>query len=678
LFKKLKDKLVNKFTGKEDKPEIVQEIQNKINTWIDDTRTIRRQWLINSAFARSQQWCILRDTEDQLVNLAAPPGRKQITDDMIKPAKKHFIANMIVATPRFKAIPENLMNSDAISAARVGSALLSHFWDSWKFILDYIQLLSYTFDFGNCYIYINVEPVQTSFSAIDAITGDTAKDESGNAIIGQDTIMDITETVLPPQSLICPLDTLPISKKPWLIIYQNKTLDYFKETYENGDEVTAETDNVRDQYNLSSISRLDSKRYQRSAGADCANEYIYMQMPSDRNPEGMICCGAGDVLLIPKDKKEAIQPWPYKKLTTYPIIHFHDLRESGEFLARASIEQVIPLQKSLNLIWSSLIENAEDMCHIKWLVHTTARLNDEDINDMPDIVHWNGIHEPTQKSPAALPQYVFMIIDYLKRAIRDKQSFHEISSGGTAGSVRSEVHASNLQEQDLLPMSIDDETFAAKFEEMGEIILKIAAEKLDDERLITYTGDDRRIMIEKFRGELLGNTQKVKVKLTNMHLRNRNAVIQNIISMFQYGMIIDGFGRPDGMRAMELLEWAVPDSEFDDMKLHSERAHLENDKLMAGEFMPVLPQQNHKIDLNIHHRYMNSPEFMKLYEGAEFDRKQGKIIYKEPENEEIVNNFTEHTAVHLNAYMQALAMLQPPPEKQGEQTKTKQKPKAKS
>ena len=673
--KKALDKLIGKFTGKEDTPEIVQEIDNKINAWLNNTHTIRRQWLINSAFARSQQWSILHDTDDRLVNLVAPPGRKQITDDMIKPAKKHYIANMIVTTPRFKAVPENLLDSKAISAARVGSALLSHFWDSWKFVLDYICLLSYIYDFGNCFSYINVEPVQMSFGATDIMTGEPAVDADNKAITGQDTIMDITNTILPSQCVMTTLDTLPISKKPWMIIYQSKTLDYFRETYKNGDEVVAEISTSRDQYKLSSISRLDSKRFQRSPVEECANEYIFMQMPSKRNPKGMICCGAGKVLLIPNDKKEAIQPWPYKKLTTYPIVHFHDIRESGEFLARAAIELVLPLQKALNLLWSSTVENAEDMCHLKWLVHSQSRVEEEDLSDMPSIVYWTGqAHQkPEQATPAGLPQYVFQLMGMLKKAIEDKQNYHTASQGDVAGSMRSSAQQVNSQEQDLLPMSIMDEIFIAKFEEMGEIILKIAAEKLDDERLITYTGDNRRVMIEKFRGEMLGDTQKVKVRLTNMHLRNRNAVIQNIISMYQYGMINDEFGRPDGMKTMELIEWSIPDSEFSDMKLHTERAHLENDKIMVGEFVPVLPQQNHKTDLNVHYRYMNSPEYMKLYEGVEFDREKGKITYSDPNNELIVTNFMEHTAVHLKAYMQSLAMLQPPPEEKGEQTKTKTK-----
>ena len=284
---------------------------------------------------------------------------------------------------------------------------------------------------------------------------------------------------------------------------------------------------------------------------------------------------------------------------------------------------------------------------------------------------------PQQASPAGLPQYVFQIITMLKAAIEDKQNYHAVSQGDTAGSMRSNAQQVNSQQQDQMPLTIKDEIFTAKFEEMGEIILGIAAEALTDERLITYTGENRRTMVEKFKAEMLGNVRKVKVKLTNMHLRSRNAVIQNIVTMFQYGMFTDQFGRPDGMKALEKLEWAIPDSEFDEIKMHTEVAHLENDKMADNEFTPVLPQQNHKVHLNVHYRYMNSPDFMKIYEDAKFDQNQKKIVYTDPANEEIANNFTEHISVHLQIYMQSLAMLQPPPEQQGEQTKTKSKAKSK-
>ena len=85
------NKLVNKFTGKEAPPEIVQSIQQKLRNVLDDTHATRRQWLINAAFSRSQQWSVLHRTEDRLVNPVAPPGRKHVTDDMVKPAKKHLI-----------------------------------------------------------------------------------------------------------------------------------------------------------------------------------------------------------------------------------------------------------------------------------------------------------------------------------------------------------------------------------------------------------------------------------------------------------------------------------------------------------------------------------------------------------------------------------------------------------
>ena len=686
MLKKLKDKLVNKFTGKEKPDDIVASIQGKLRNVLDDTRTTRRQWLINAAFARSQQWTILRRTEDRLVNLAAPPGRKHVTDDMIRPAKKHFIANMVVATPQFKAVPENLQDSKAITAARFGSSLLSHYWDSWKFVLDYINLLVYIYDFGNAYIYVNVEPVQKTFGSVDTMTGDPALDADEEPIVSQEAIMDITETVLPPHNVVCPQDRSPLKDKPWIIIYQLRDLDYFKETYENGDEVQAEKIFYREEYDLYLISQLDNQ--DRKLRRESANEIIYMQKPSPGNEDGIICVIAGNVLLKRKGDKKAINPWPYKKLTSYPLVHFHGVQESDEFLARSDIEMVIPLQKSLNLLLSSMVENAEDMCHIKWLIHSSALQAYEDITDIPDILRWSGSVPPEQAKPAALPEYIFRLVDILKASIRDKQNYHTASAGGVAGSMRSQVQQVNSQEQDLLPMTVQDEINTIKFEELGEIVLKIAAEMLPEERLITYTGEDNRLMVEKFKGVMLGDTTKVRVKLKNMHLRNKSAVISNIINMFQYGMIIDEFGQPDGMRAMELLEWAIPDSEFDDMKMQSERAHLENDKLMLGEFVPVLPFQNHKVDLNIHYREMNGPEYMRMFDGAKMIKtdqtnpKTGqpvtKIQYTDQAYESIIQNFMEHSQAHLTIYMQNLARLQPPPEEQDGQTQTKQKPKPKA
>lgn len=648
-----------KLTGKETDTEIIRDILNKRAWYFEETRVTRRQWLINAAFARSQQWTVLHRTEDRLIFLSEPPGRKQVTVDMIRPWKTHMIANLTLAMPMFQAQP-NSLDGAAVSAARVGSGLLQHYWENWIFELDYITLMGYLIDFANAFVYLNyVEGGDyVDNPLVDFMTGEPILDDDGKQRVEHSAVGDITRRVLPPHYVAMPTDDDSLDEKPWVILHPRKPLDYFKETYgKKGKEVVPESQSEFDFYGLYRINDNSGGSQGQPNAVEYADEIIYMQKPSDTNPDGMVAIVAGGILL----KKDV---WPYKRLQTYPLVHIHYPKDSGEMLARSPIEPQIPIQKAINLLYSVFMENAEDMAHIKWLISNQADVSE--ITDDNAVIRYNAGYKPEQSDVKPLPQYVMDLIGAFKVAMRDVQSYHGSSMGMAEGSVRSDVHAQNLQDQDLLPLQVVDNIVRIGFENMGSKILQIAAEKLDTDRIITYTGTDHRQVIEHFRGDMLGDVSRVKVRLTNTHLRSKAAVTNNILQMVQLGLITNQYGMPDMTRALRMLEFAVPDSEFDSLRVHSDLAYAENDKMMEGRQQIVLPWQNHPIHMQIHQDFMNSPEFMKLIE----------IVQTDKEAQGIVKIFIQHLQETEKLFKQSLQSIKPT-ENKPEQKPANKPPQAK-
>ena len=478
FFRKNKNAAIEAFTGTEDDGELVQQINGKVATHHQLTHRTRRQWMLNAAFFRGQQFMVLCRNEDRLFQLQAPHGRKQVMDNLMGPWKDQIIANMTMATPVFEGVPTT-NDADSVSAARMGSKLLNFYWEDWNFILQFIQLNGYLVDFGNAFVFVDYKE-NTGTYETDAVkdidTGDTVFDNEGNPIQISRPKDDIIQKVLMPHSVLCNLDVSPIEEKPWVIIKQRREMDYFRNTYENGDEVNSEplwtTNGEMDAFSIQRISDIGCQ----GTGVDLqnyANEIIYMQKPSDSNPEGLVAVVANNVLLIPK-KGKSRNPWPYKKLMTYPIEHFHFPKESGEFFARSRGENQIPLQKSLNLLWSIIIENAESAGHLKWLIPDQGNVTK--ISDINQIVRYTFPFKPEIASLQPLPDFISgSVIDRLKSAIRDVQNFHGASMGGAVSGVRSDAHAQNLQDQDLLPLTTVDNIVEQSFARLGEKILLIAA-----------------------------------------------------------------------------------------------------------------------------------------------------------------------------------------------------------
>ncbi len=580
-----------------------------------------------------------------------------VTDDMIGVWKEHMIANIVTALPQFEAQPDGY-SGEQILSARMGSLLLQHYWDDWHFIEQFIQLAGYIIDFANAFEYLNYEVDymnMVSRQVRDSITGEEVMDtRDGTTLSEKHPKGDVTGTVLSPQCIVTTLDADPIEMKPWVIIQQKRTLDYFKSSYENGDEVFAETETAMDTYDISKISEY-TKFNEMGDENKTTTELIYLQKPCDVYPDGMIAIVSGKVLLKPK-QKDKIQPWPFKKLITYPIEHFHYPKEAGEFFARSRIERQIPLQKFLNLLMSILAENVENTGYIKYLIPNQAGIPEGFMADINQTIRYNAPNRPEVMQVPPLPTYIQWLVTEVKAALRDLQSYHGASMGTAVSGVRSDSHAQNLQDQDLLPLTTLDRSMQASFERMGEKILLIACEKIADERMISYTGADNNRTIANFRGNMLGDVRKVKVKLVNTWMRSKNATIRNVFDFYNAGMITDMYGRPDSVKAMKMVEFALPDSALMYFKMHSNMAHMENQKLMTGEFAPVLPWQQHNIHIQEHEDYMNSAEFMALFDDIQQSLGELKL---NPETQKIIDGYTSHLNQHYQAIQKALQAIQP-------------------
>ncbi len=627
-------------SGKESEGEIVENIRGKIARWENESRESRRQWLLNAAFARGQHFNVFARTQDRLVRTPTPPGRKQITDDMVGEWKLRQIANMTIAMPRPSVIPNPKRDRKSVTAARYGEALLDYYRDEWRFIERYIALCGGLIDFGNMFGFYNyIEDIKRETAVV--IGEDTEPVYVGaEPVIEQWMVGDIVEQFIYPHQLAVSLDSSPLHEKMWAVLLFDRSLDYMIGRYgDAAKEIQAVRGRPDDTYDLYNIA--SSKPEQTYGIIPTVREEIYLQPPSETEG-GLYAVISGNTFL--KTEK-----WPYQKLIHLPIVHYHLLRESDEFYARSPIEQQIPLQRLVNLLWCVLAENAEDMAHQKTLLPDQGYIDTP--SNLPEVIRFTYPFAPTILAPAPMPDYVAATLDRAKAALRDRQFSHGASIGTAVSGVRSDAHAQNLQDQDLLPLSVADSLLSSAFARAYEIILMLAAEKLTDDRTLNYTDQNgRQVSIADFKGAMLGDVQRVKVRMMNANLRSPNAVKREVYEWFSAGLITNNMGQPDTMKAMKMLEFALPESVFEDYKIHSGRAYQENDRLMHGE--PVAPYdfQDHRIHLVCHDELLNSDEFMEKMESREADDQ--KIVA-------IVMKHITDTQLMYQTALQAMMPTQP-------------------
>lgn len=641
------------FKGTEDDNELVTQINSRREVYLEESRTTRRQWLQNAAFARSQQWSILHRTEDRLITLQEPGKKRMITLDLIGPWKEHMIANMVTAQPKYEAIPANT-DAEAVSAARLGTDILMYYWESWQFSLQYIELCGYLIDFGSAFIYLNYKEDFSRYVArelLDPETGEIILSDDGQPVTQKSAIGDINSTVLAPQNVFQPMTPTPFKDKPWVAIQQQQSLDYFTETYDDGKDVLEEVIDYKNSYGLKTIN--SDSEYKQPASA---TEIIYFQKPSDINPEGMVVVTAGNVLL-------SRDVWPYNKLLEYPIEHFSCRKESGEFYARSWIERQIPIQKLYNVVWSIITDNADDMGHQKLLRPNNSGIRTP--SDLPEIIDYNPPYKPEYLALPPMPQYIVDMLPMLEAKMRDVQNYHGASLGTSVSGVRSDIHAQNLQDQDMLPLTVVDNMMQATFESTGEKTLLITSEKLTEERIIQFVGENKRIMVRNFKGAMLQDTRKVKVRMTNAWMRSKGATEKTILQAYQMGAIADRFRQPDPGKLIRLLEFALPDSIFRDMQQSTEIAYHEIETILNGEMPMIFPWQDQKMFIEVLTEFMNSSQFIQIARKAQEKDSDALKIFQI-----FVEDVRQRTQIFTEA-MKAIAPQQPQQGRAGQESPKK-------
>ena len=617
---------------------------------LQNSRT-RRQWLVNSAFSRGQQWSVLDSTEDRLINFKpSNEDRKLITDDMIGPWKKHIVANMTIAKPVWEVQPQSLQY-DSIMTARTANDVLDYYWNEWKFAVQQIALSNYLTDFGNGIIYLRFCEDKMQSAVAEMPDGSIGYNDDGTPIIAFQPMRDVEASIHTPHCLVCPLDPRELDDKQWAGMRISREVGYYGEAYGDiGNTVTAEGNSWNSMYALRHLSREQRDEIPKT---DSANEVFFYQKPCKTNTDGYFIIYANGVLLNADDNFE----WPLGTMDTYPIIHAHGEIASGEFWARSSIEAQIPLQKYLNMLRSSEADNAENASHTKWFAHDLSGV--EEISDMNEVVTWSGQYQPNVVTPAQVnlsPQ-----IESIRSAIRDIQNYHGASMGSSVSGVRSDLHAQNLQEQDLLPLTVIDNLVSIAYSTMGEKILSMVAEGITDERTLSFVRDGRPVMIKNFKGAMINGAKKVRVTLSDTRLRSKGAVKQEVYQWFAAGMITDSMGQPDPQKAMKLLEFALPESVFDDMRIHTNQAYVEQYMMLQREVAKPYPWQNHMVHLKEHQDFMNTPQFMQLVEAAEKGDKDAGYV---------VQLFSAHMQATADMFKQAAPKPKPEAEQSGESEKS--------
>ena len=324
----------------------------------------------------------------------------------------------------------------------------------------------------------------------------------------------------------------------------------------------------------------------------------YYHKPTHWCDEGMYVCWAGKKVL------KAVK-FPYKD-GILPLVHLPFDKPPMRFWATSSIDQVIDLQEQVNRAASMIVEARNLMARPRVMVSHEAQVPGQSLTDRPgDILRYKLAGG---KPEFHVPGFNFGEMSAHKQdvraALQQVSGMTAASRGEIPQAARTALALQLVLEMDRSQWSPFIKTFYQCINDTMYGILGMAAQFIPD-------SDPRTIKIEKnnvvgsktFHGGMVPSPLDVWVEDTNPLGWTATGRIEAIQALVQMGAI------KDPNKVLEMLKLNNSDPAYELVNLNHQAAQKENEILLQGKLLDIMPEDDDPIHLDDHTKIVVSFDF---------------------------------------------------------------------
>lgn len=632
---------------------------------------LHRQWFVNIAMRRGQQYIQLQPGTGLIVNPSDQEDRVRIVVNKMSGIHQTRVAKLIKDMPKLECLPASSQDEDK-DLARKGTKMLSWVWHQQKMVEKIIDAAEWAVDTGNGFFLVRWDAglgteIPTYRRHEGPITEDMGHridvegyilDAAGQRIEDKITTGDVAIDFINPFCVINDGAHTNIQDSDFIIVRQAMSLKDIRMRWpERGHLVSAESDlNTRAYYqrrlmaltgNQATYFTPESKQFEEMSTVD-----MMWERASDRYPKGRRIVTANGVLLEAGDM-------PYAH-GLYPLIKISDLRVSGSFWDVGMMELCVPLQKGCNRVWSQIIENGNALGNVKAWTNKGHGLSKEAYDDTGyEILELNQGFSINQLQPASLPAHVINQLEWYDRAFEDVTGQHEVSNARVPAGVRSGRAVLALQEQDDTRLAPTKMRLYRAIEEIGYQVLQLYAEYQTEDREYQLIGSSSNEEINEFRitpAEIKSMKKDVRVQSENVIAAHKRLQQDQIVDLYTQGL----FGpQPEPAvrkKVLELLEFGNVAEIFDEVDMDTTQARRENQQFINREGLQSLPNPEYDPEAPPN----NSPEFVLSVPAYDFEDHEAHIrqhnkFRKSPRYRQLSDAMRKGIDLHVKAHEMFLA-----------------------
>src|SRR3990167_6876543 len=405
------------------------DLPDKESDWVDyvnqlhdrglqDRKRQELQWVINLSYYQGLQ-NIFFNRKTGLIHIGEE-NEAPLVINRVGAFVEARLAKLTKNKPTPRVIPDSSDLED-LRGAEVSDKALMHLWRKIQMEEKYDTLIMRQIIFGNSFLETLWNPLTGDRIDGSLLTkpkmskqNEFLMDEEGTLEEEEIFLGEISsEPVSPFQLIPAHSNVNSIRDQPWLIKRSLLTKEDASRIYPHlrEDLDVEQEESIRTQYEkmldeLSSQFMGERQASSHGLKEDSVNKMILAKTmwlkPNAVFPDGVVITVIGD-------KLARISEFPndYGK-NVYPIVRFTEKNDGVHFWQQATIERLIPIQRSYNQLRNQKLNNARKMANIKWGLPFGSGVGEDSLTDEEaEIVQYNstvGAPKPLEVMP--LPNYV--------------------------------------------------------------------------------------------------------------------------------------------------------------------------------------------------------------------------------------------------------------------------------
>lgn len=557
----------------EDKQKVAAWVQTSYQKAKSARAKIERQWYLNMSFYDGRQYVQsipspAAGVPFKFTTPPAPPWRVRPVFNRIRGIVQQQVAKLTKERPTASVIPASADDID-LMAAQAGEQI----WDSLYRDLSVHKKLReavwWTTITGTGFLKIWWDDSQV----------DLLSKQMGNICI---------DAVTPFHIYVPNLRCTDIEDQPWVMHVSVMPVDEAEFAWK--DQLTAPLNgDVASEDDILNSAYLDLNGTDTNQKNSVLVHEVWIKPNRNKNfPNG------GLVTVVGGQVVQYVDQWPYQS-PKYPFSKIHDTY-NGQFYARSTIQDLIPLQREYNRTRAQIIEAKNRMAKPQ-LIAPSGSIDPSKITTEPGLViEYRPGFQPPQPLPLqGLPAYVLQEVDRLDMEFDTISGQNQISRGGVPPGVHAATAIQFLQEQADVRIS---DAIASIEEAIGKLAynaLNLVSQFWTTPRVVRTTGRDSSFDSILFKGSDLRDNTDIRVEAGSALPTSKAAKQAFIMDLMKMQFI----PADEGLKLLEVggVDTLYEDLEMDDRQIQRENIRMQSvSAALMDEYNAIMGQYDQFAD----------------------------------------------------------------------------------